>query len=83
MTYDTIASISQVTSLLMFIAMFIAVVAYALWPRNGPHFEHAQRKALDLEQIPPALPLPHEGGGDDVASASRNVQRQHAFGGRK
>jgi cbb3-type cytochrome oxidase subunit 3 len=49
MTYDTVASVSQVTSLLLFVAMFIAVVAYALWPRNGPRFERAQRRALDLD----------------------------------
>jgi cytochrome c oxidase cbb3-type subunit 4 len=48
MTYDAVASFSQVTSLLMFVAMFIAVAAYALWPRNGPRFERAQRRALDL-----------------------------------
>ena len=36
MTYDTIATISQVTSLLMFIAMFAAVLAYALWPQQRP-----------------------------------------------
>lgn len=49
MSYDTVATISQVTSLLMFIAMFAGVLAYALWPRNGPRFEAAQRRALDLE----------------------------------
>ncbi len=49
MSYDTIATISQVTSLLMFIAMFIAVVAYALWPENGKKFEQAQQRALDLD----------------------------------
>jgi cbb3-type cytochrome oxidase subunit 3 len=49
MTYDTVAAFSQVASLLMFVAMFIAVVAYALWPRNGPRFEAAQRRALDLD----------------------------------
>ncbi len=48
MTYDTVATISQVVSLLMFIAMFAAVVAYAVWPKNGPRFEEAQRRALDL-----------------------------------
>jgi cytochrome c oxidase cbb3-type subunit IV len=53
MTYDTIATISQVTSLLMFIAMFIAVVAYALWPRNKMKFEQAQRRALDLDRKSP------------------------------
>lgn len=54
MSYDTIATVSQVTSLLMFIAMFIAIVAYALWPRNGIKFEQAQRRALDLDRKAPA-----------------------------
>ena len=49
LSYDTIATISQVTSLLMFIAMFAAVLAYALWPRNGPRFQAVQRSALDLD----------------------------------
>ena len=49
MTYDTIATLSQVISLLMFIAMFLAVLAYALWPNNKPRFEEAQRRALDLK----------------------------------
>jgi cbb3-type cytochrome oxidase subunit 3 len=50
MAYDTIATISQVTSLLMFIAMFLAVLAYALSPKNGTRFDAAQRRALDLDQ---------------------------------
>lgn len=52
LSYDTIATISQVTSLLMFVAMFAAVLAYALWPRNGPRFEAAQLSALDLDAKP-------------------------------
>ena len=52
MSYDTIATISQVTSLLMFVGMFSAVLGYALWPRNGPRFEAAQRRALDLTDKP-------------------------------
>lgn len=59
MSYDTVATISQVTSLLMFIAMFIAVVAYALWPNNGMKFEQAQRRALDLDRKP-------SGAGDQL-----------------
>jgi cytochrome c oxidase cbb3-type subunit 4 len=54
MTYDTIATISQVTSLLMFVAMFAAVLAYALWPKNGRRFEDAQRRALGLADAPAA-----------------------------
>ena len=49
MSYETVAAISQVTSLLLFFAMFAAVLAYALWPRNGPRFEAAQQVALDLD----------------------------------
>ncbi len=50
MTYDTVATISQVLSLLMFLAMFAAVLVYALWPSNGRRFEQAQRAALDLDK---------------------------------
>lgn len=54
MSYETVASFSQVTSLLMFIGIFAAVVAYALWPSNGPRFDRIQRDALDLEPQPQA-----------------------------
>jgi cytochrome c oxidase cbb3-type subunit IV len=50
MTYNTIATISQVTSLLMFIAMFAAVLAYALRPANGKRFDDIQRQSLDLDK---------------------------------
>jgi cytochrome c oxidase cbb3-type subunit 4 len=52
MTYDVIATFSQVTSLVMFIAMFLAVLAYALWPGNKKRFEDAQKRALDLDNRP-------------------------------
>jgi len=50
LTYDTVATFSQVTSLLMFVAMFAVVLAYALWPSNGQKFERWQRSALDLDK---------------------------------
>ena len=49
MTYDTVATLSQVTSLLMFIAMFLAVLVYALRPGNGAQFERTQQRALELD----------------------------------
>jgi cytochrome c oxidase cbb3-type subunit 4 len=49
MTYDTVATFSQVTSLLFFFALFIGVIAYAFWPGNSRKFDDAQRKALDLD----------------------------------
>jgi cytochrome c oxidase cbb3-type subunit 4 len=48
MTYDTVATFSQVTSLLFFVALIIAVVAYAFWPGNSRKFDEAQRRALEL-----------------------------------
>lgn len=48
MTYDTVAAFSQVASLLMFVAMFLAVLVYVFWPRNRDRFETAAREALDL-----------------------------------
>lgn len=50
MTYNDVATISQITSLLMFILMFLGAVAYALWPSNGKRFEAVQRQALDLDK---------------------------------
>jgi cytochrome c oxidase cbb3-type subunit IV len=52
MSYETVATFSQVISLLLFIAMFLVVVAYALWPKNRRRFEAAQRRALDLDRKP-------------------------------
>ena len=49
MTYENIAAISQVATLLMFFAMFLLVVAYALWPSNGDKFARIQRQSLDLD----------------------------------
>lgn len=49
MSYDTVATFSQVSSLLLFVALFIGVVAYAFWPGNRQRFDKIQRTALDLE----------------------------------
>ncbi len=50
MNYETVATWSQVTSLLMFIAMAAGVVVYAMWPSNGRVFDAVQRDALDLDR---------------------------------
>ena len=49
MTYDTVAMVSQVTTLILFIALFIVVIGYALWPKNRGKFDKAARAALDLD----------------------------------
>lgn len=49
MTYDTVATFSQVSTLFLFFALFIGVVAYAFWPGNRGRFDSAQKQALDLD----------------------------------
>jgi cbb3-type cytochrome oxidase subunit 3 len=48
MTYETVATVSQITTLFLFIAMFLVALAYALWPSNQAKFDEVQRQALDL-----------------------------------
>lgn len=57
MTYDTVATYSQVSSLLLFIALFFAVIVYVLLPKTKEKLERAQRRALDLD-----IPNSHEDG---------------------
>jgi len=49
MTYDTVATISQVSSLFLFIFLFLGILVYVFWPSTGKKLEEAQRHALDLE----------------------------------
>ena len=49
MSYDTVAQFSQVASLLLFIALFLGVIAYVFWPGNRRRFDEAQREALDMD----------------------------------
>lgn len=52
MTYDTVATFSQVASLLLFIGLFAAVIIYVLMPKAKERLERAQRSALDLDNVP-------------------------------
>lgn len=50
MSYEQVASITQVAALLLFVAFFIGVLIYAFWPGNKKRFEEAAR--LPLEKDP-------------------------------
>jgi cytochrome c oxidase cbb3-type subunit IV len=54
MTYEQVASISQVAALLFFIALFVGVVLYAFWPGNKKKFKEAAQ--LPLEGDPESEP---------------------------
>lgn len=49
MTYDTVATFSQVASLLLFIGLFAVVLVYVFAPKVKDRLERAQRRALDLD----------------------------------
>ncbi|NJL08035.1 MAG: cbb3-type cytochrome c oxidase subunit 3 [Methylacidiphilales bacterium] len=42
-TYSTFAAFAQTWGLVYFVVMFLAIVAYALWPRNRARFDDASR----------------------------------------
>ena len=50
MSYEQVASITQIAALLLFIALFIGILIYAFWPGNKKRFDEAAR--LPLEKDP-------------------------------
>ena len=52
MTYEQVASISQVVALLFFIALFAAVVISACWPGNKKRFDEAAKLPLENDSEP-------------------------------
>ena len=54
MEYEGWSSFAQVGGTLYFVAIFLAAVAYALWPRNGDKFKRAAQ-----------LPMNEKDNGDD------------------
>jgi len=50
MSYEQVASVSQVVALVFFAALFAGVLLYAFWPGNKKRFEQAAR--LPLEKDP-------------------------------
>ena len=52
MTYEQVASITQVGALVGFVAMFVAVLVYAFWPGNKKRFEQAARLPLEKDPDP-------------------------------
>ena len=52
MTYDQVASISQIVALLFFIGLFAAVLIYAFWPGNKKAFDEAAKLPLEDDPEP-------------------------------
>jgi cytochrome c oxidase cbb3-type subunit 4 len=50
MMYETVVTISQTIAMLFFLGLFVAVVAYALWPGNRDKFKRAARLPLENDE---------------------------------
>jgi cytochrome c oxidase cbb3-type subunit IV len=50
--YALLATLAQTTGTFFFIAAFLMITAYALWPKNGATFDRASRAALNEDDTP-------------------------------
>jgi cytochrome c oxidase cbb3-type subunit 4 len=50
MTYETVAKLVQQGGTIYFSVLFLAALAYALWPKKREEFEKAARAPLDAEE---------------------------------
>lgn len=46
-SYEEVAAFAQQSGILYFFLLFVAVVVYALWPRNKAKFDRAARMPLE------------------------------------
>ncbi len=51
MTYETVQSISAMTGLFLFIALFVGMLVFVFWPGNQKGFEEASRIPLDKDEL--------------------------------
>ncbi len=52
MDYEFVVMVTQIAALLLFVALFVAVLIYALWPGNRKRFDHASRLPLEQDETP-------------------------------
>ncbi|MCJ7599609.1 MAG: cbb3-type cytochrome c oxidase subunit 3 [Methyloceanibacter sp.] len=49
MSYEQVASFTQIAALLLFMAIFVGVVIYAFWPGNKKRFEEEGKIPLQKD----------------------------------
>jgi cytochrome c oxidase cbb3-type subunit 4 len=53
MTYQDATVLSQTVALILFIALFVGIVAYVFWPGNKKKFDEAAQLPLDDDNDKP------------------------------
>ena len=56
MDYSTWQTVSGITGLIIFVSLFVGVVAYALWPKNKAKFDHAAHLPLSDDSKSNTIP---------------------------
>jgi cytochrome c oxidase cbb3-type subunit IV len=51
MTYETVRTLSAMTGMFIFVALFIGVLVFVFWPGNQKGFEEASRIPLDKDDL--------------------------------
>ncbi|KAB2939966.1 MAG: cbb3-type cytochrome c oxidase subunit 3 [Hyphomicrobium sp.] len=52
MTYQAATVLSQTVALVLFVALFVGIVAYVFWPGNKKKFDEAAQLPLDDNDEP-------------------------------
>lgn len=52
MTYETASVLSQTVVLILFVALFVIVLAYVFWPGNKKGFDEAAQLPLEDDDKP-------------------------------
>ena len=81
MTYEQVASITQVAALLLFVALFVGVLIYAFWPGNKKRFEASREAALGERSGPRARERRLERHGQHEARQRQRSPRRPAMNG--
>jgi cytochrome c oxidase cbb3-type subunit IV len=50
MTHENAIVISQLVALVLFVVLFVGVIAYVFWPGNRKKFDEASKLPLDDEE---------------------------------
>ena len=53
MTYEAVSVLSQTVVLVLFVVLFVAIVAYVFWPGNKKKFDEAAQLPLEDDNDEP------------------------------
>ena len=55
MTYESATTFSQIAAMILFVALFLGVILYVIWPGNKKKFDEAAQLPLEDEDDEPEI----------------------------